>query len=432
MPNNCSVYEFIIPFLPLVLKAKTPLIFPKTTCNLLGICICYCWQVIDVKSMTLFQKVSILLTVCAIMVASNIYTLIPIYSILADNLAIAESHVVLAGGLFTFFYACGLLSFGPISDFTGRRKILVYGLLASALTTLAVGFSNGSISLWVTRSLQGLTLATFASVAFAYSYDLFTFRQRTILVVLINTGFLIAGIFGQVASAFLASLYSWNSVYIFFSAVYFVLFAIAYFLLTESPRPEVEKKPLWSAFFHLLKEPRLMKCYIITFSLLFSIIAYYDSIGRFFAGPPSDLLLIRLVGLIGASLSLFTGKMIDRWGELRTLIAGLAIGATSASMLLFFHSKLHLVIFSIFFVSSISLVIPTAITLIGCYGSRQRAKALSLYSFILLIGASLAPPVAALLSFKGVMLLLSSLFLFNIVLCFFIKEEKAFQSAGVN
>jgi len=384
------------------------------------------------KSITFFQKVSILLTLSAIMVASNIYTLIPIYSILADNLAIDESHVVLAGGLFTFFYACGLLSFGPVSDFTGRRKILVYGLLASALTTLAVSFSTGSFSLWVTRSLQGLTLATFASVAFAYTYDLFTFRQRTILVVLINTGFLIAGIFGQVASAFLASLYSWNSVYIFFSGVYFILFVIAYFLLKESPRPEVESRPLWNAFFNLLSDSCLMKCYIITFSLLFSIIAFYDSIGRFFIGPPSDLLMIRLVGLIGASLSLFTGKMMNRWGELRTLIVGLTIGATSAFTLLFLHSTLHLVIFSIFFVSSISLVIPTAITLIGFYGSRQRAKALSLYSFILLSGASLAPPVAALLSFKGVMLLLSSLFLFNIVLCFFIKEEKAFHSADAN
>jgi MFS transporter, YNFM family, putative membrane transport protein len=388
--------------------------------------------VIKLKTMTLFHKVSILLTVCAIMVASNIYTLIPIYSILADNLKITESHVVLAGGLFTFFYACGLLSFGPVSDYTGRRKILVYGLLASAVSTLAVGFSAGSISLWITRSLQGLTLATFASVAFAYSYDLFTFRQRTILVVLINTGFLIAGIFGQVASAFLANLYSWKSVYIFFAAVYFILFACAYFLLTESPKPEVERKPLWRAFFYLLKEPRLMKCYMITFSLLFSIIAFYDSIGRFFTGPPSDLLMIRLVGLIGASLSLFTSKLIDRWGELRTLIGGLAIGGASASMLLFFHSTLHLIIFSIFFVSSISLVIPTAITLIGLHGSSQRAKALSLYSFILLIGASLAPPVAVLLSFNGVMLLLASVFLFNIVLCFFIKEKQALQSANAN
>ena len=196
------------------------------------------------KSMSFFQKASILLTICAIMVASNIYTLIPIYSVLADDLLIAESHVVLAGGLFTFFYACGLLSFGPVSDFTGRRKILVFGLLASALTTLAVGFSVGSLSLWIARSLQGITLATFASVAFAYSYDIFNFRQRTILVVLINTGFLIAGIFGQVASAFLADVFSWNSVFFFFSALYFFLFAAAFFLLKESPPPATEIKPL--------------------------------------------------------------------------------------------------------------------------------------------------------------------------------------------
>ncbi|MFT9597916.1 MFS transporter [Mesobacillus sp.] len=375
------------------------------------------------KSMSFFHKASILLTICAIMVASNIYTLIPIYSVLADDLLIPESHVVLAGGLFTFFYACGLLSFGPVSDSTGRRKILVFGLLASAITTLSVGFSAGSVTLWIARSLQGVTLATFASVAFAYSYDVFNFRQRTILVVLINTGFLIAGIFGQVASAFLADIFTWNSVFYFFSALYFILFAAAFFLLKESPPPATESKPLWSIFLQLLKEPRLMKCYSITFSLLFAIIAFYDAIGRFFDGPASDLLMIRLVGLIGASLSLFTGKLIDRWGELRTLMFGLAIGSTSAFMLLFFHTTGALIIFSIFFVSSISLVIPTVITLIGFYGSSHRAKALSLYSFILLTGASLAPPIAALLPFSGVMILLSSLFCVNIVLCVSIQKS---------
>jgi MFS transporter, YNFM family, putative membrane transport protein len=380
------------------------------------------------KPLSFFHKASILLTLCAIMVASNIYTLIPIYSVLSDNLGVAESHVVLAGGLFTFFYACGLLSFGPISDYTGRRKILVFGLLASAVATGAVGFSAGSISLWMTRAFQGLTLATFASVAFAYSYDRFTARQRTILVVLINTGFLIAGIFGQVASAFLAEAYSWNAVFYFFAAVYFLLFSAAFFLLKESPVQSVERKPLTTIFFQLLKEPRLMKCYLITFSLLFAIIAFYDAIGRFFAGPASDLLLIRLVGLIGATLSLFTGTLMDRWGELRTLMFGLAIGSLSACILLFLQTTGALVILSIFFVSSISLVIPTVITLIGFYGSSQRAKALSLYSFILLTGASLAPPLAAVLPFKGVMLLLALLFFFNICLCISIKE-KAFQSA---
>jgi MFS transporter, YNFM family, putative membrane transport protein len=387
------------------------------------------WQVMKMKSISFFQKASILLTLSAIMVASNIYTLIPVYSVVSDSLRIPESHVVLAGGLFTFLYACGLLSFGPASDYTGRRKILVFGLLASAIATCGVGFSAGSLSLWITRSLQGLTLATFASVAFAYSYDLFTARQRTILVVLINTGFLIAGIFGQVASAFLAETFSWNAVFYFFAAVYLILFSFAFFLLKESPVQPFERKQLGMIFFQLLKEQQLMKCYIITFSLLFAIIAFYDAIGRFFAGPASDLLLIRLVGLIGAILSLFTGTLMDRWGTLRTLMFGLAIGSTSAFTLLFLHTASALIILSIFFVSSISLVIPTVITLIGAFGSSQRAKALSLYSFILLTGASLAPPVAAVLPFHGVMLLLTLLFLFNFILCIFVNE-KAFQSAN--
>jgi MFS family permease len=379
------------------------------------------------SSNILLKYVFLLLTIISILVASNIYTLIPIYDVVARGLEISTSDVVIAGSLFTFFYAGGLLSFGPISDHTGRKRILVFGLLASSLTTLAVGFSTDAISLWITRSFQGFTLATFASVVFAYSFDAFPAKQRTLLVVLINTGFLIAGIFGQLASSILSEWFSWSSVFFFFSICYFVLFTVAFLLLSEAPKPKSDKEPLWQVYFSLLKDINLKKCYLISFTLLFSVIAFYDALGRYYPGSETSLFMIRASGLIGASLSLFTGKLIAKLGEISTLFAGLMIGGTALLAMLIYHSTIGLIAFSILFISSISLVIPTIITLIGSFGSQSRAKSLSLYSFILLIGASLAPAIATFFTFFQMLLFLASLFIMNLVLCYLIKKAQVLK-----
>lgn len=378
---------------------------------------------IFMNSFLLIRNVATLLTAISILVASNIYTLIPIYNVVAAGLGISTGDVVIAGSLFTLFYAGGLLSFGPISDYTGRKNILVFGLLASSFTTLAVGFATDTLSLWLTRSIQGFTLASFASVVFAYSFELFPTKQRTIVVVLINTGFLIAGIFGQLISSILSHLISWNSVFIFFSICYLLLFGAAFFLLLDSPAPKPEQEPIWTSFLILLKDSRLVICYFIAFTLLFSVITFYDTLGRFFSGTEGDLFKIRSAGLLGATVSLFTGRLIDLMGEIKMLPAGLLLGIFGLLSMVVFHSTVALIAFSILFIASISIVIPTVITLVGSYGGHKRSKALSLYSFVLLTGASLAPSVATVFSFFEMLILLSSLFIINIGLCFQLKRR---------
>ena len=365
-----------------------------------------------------------LLTLISILVASNIYTLIPIYEAVAIDLDISSVDVVIAGSLFTLFYAGGLLSFGPISNYVGRKKILVYGLLISSVTTFAVGFATGAITLWLTRSIQGFTLASFASVVFAYSFEMFPTKPRTLLVVLINTGFLIAGIFGQLISSLLSYQFSWNSVFFFFAFCYLLLFVLAFIILADSPINRMKKEPVLAVYFSLIKDSLLAKCYVITFSLLFSVIAFYDALNRYFPGANEDLFMIRTAGLIGATLSIFTGKFIEKLGELKTLEAGFIIGILSFIAMLFYHRTAELIVFSILFISSTSLVIPTVITLIGSFVEKKRSQALSLYSFILLIGASLGPSLASFASFHQILIVLSMLFLLNLWLCQLIKNLK--------
>lgn len=360
------------------------------------------------------KMTAFLLTITGIFVASNIYTMIPIYEQVAGNLQIKENHTVLAGSLFSFFYALGLLYFGPASDRFGRRRVILLGMLASAISTLFVGLAKDATSLYVARSLQGFTLGSFAPVAFAYTFDLFTNKKRTLLLVFINTGFLMAGIIGQLISSSITAISSWNHVFFFFAGTYLLLFLISSFILPKTSLLPMKNNETLRIMRELLQNKNLLKCYLIAFTLLFSFVALYDGMGRFFKGTAEELFMLRAVGLSGAILSLFTGRLLERIGVNRTLYLGFGLAFVSLFILSIFKSLGALFILSITFVASISLLIPTIITLVGTFGGAQRAKALSIYSFVLLTGASIASPIVMLVDFQSVLLLLLIFFVMNI------------------
>jgi predicted MFS family arabinose efflux permease len=370
----------------------------------------------QVSIMRTLPLIAILLTVTGIFVASNIYTFIPIYSQVAQSLLVSENQAVIAGSLFTLFYAFGLLCFGAMSDIIKIKIIIVWGMFGAAVATLVIGLAENMTILYFARAFQGFTLASFAPMAFAYTFDLFQGRQRTLLLVFINTGYLVAGIFGQLCSSFISSEFGWRFVFYFFSATYFLFFALSLYYLPDNHQSKTKKQSSPSGFSKLFKVKGLLPCYVITFSLLFSSVAFYDTIERSFTSAQ----VLRMVGLIGAILSLFTGKLIEQFKTSGTLVLGTVIGIVSLLFMIFFKEKLIYLV-TILFISSIALLIPTIVSRIGSLTGEHRVKALSMYSFILLIGATFAPPLVIHLSFQQVLLVLIGFYTVNL---FLIKHEQ--------
>jgi MFS family permease len=160
----------------------------------------------------------------------------------------------------------------------------------------------------------------------------------------------------------------------------------------------------------------LYYCYGIVFTLLASFVAYYDSLTRYLSGDSNLLFLLRAVGLIGVSLSLYTGRLLEAIGAYKTLFIGVTISIASvliAFIYVHMSEPLIIVLSSVLFVSAISLLIPTVITLIGDMSGDDRSQALSLYSFILLGGTSIAPLVIMQLTYVQSLFLLLGCFLFH-------------------
>lgn len=146
-------------------------------------------------------------------------------------------------------------------------------------------------------------------------------------------------------------------------------------------------------------------------ALLFSSVAFYDTLERSFESAQ----VLRMIGLLGAILSLFTGKLIERIKTSGTLLLGMSIGIVSLLFMLYFKEEIIFLV-TILFISSIALLIPTIVTKIGILTGELRVKALSMYSFILLIGATFAPLLVIHLSFQQVLILLIGFYTVNLFL----------------
>lgn len=372
------------------------------------------------------QLAGILLVVFGIMVTCNIYSLIPLYPAISTEFHILKQDVALGSTLFTLFYACGLLVFGPLSDIFGRKQMITFGLAISAVTTYFVSLAFNPISLYFFRSLQGFTLASFAPVAFSYTFDIYTDKSRTLWIALINAGFLAAGIIGQLFSAWIVLTWNWSTTYILFSTIYFVLFLSALIILPktkQSLQHETLKKRLHGLIKALIN-PVLFPLYFIVITVLFSFVAFYEAFSYQYAEANNQLFWIRTIGISGVILSIFTGKLIARFTAIMTLKLGITLIWWSIFFLLFLDSVYSIGFLSIIFVGGVSLLIPTIIHFIGEKSGHLRGKAIALYSFILLIGASLGSAIASIFSYKVVLTVILVCYIINYVLSRFVIQKR--------
>lgn len=356
------------------------------------------------------RSIELFMWVTAIFVASNIYMFIPIYSDVASSLSIPFKEVVFSSTLFTFSYSLGLLCFGPISAKYSKKIVLFLGITASCILTYSISFSFSLWSFYLLRIAQGFILGSFAPVAYAYCFDVLEEKRRTLVIAIINMGFLMAGIIGQLISSFLVSVFDWKAVFYLFSFVYMLLGLCSLFILPSGNKTtlKIPEKKIFNS--HELLKPSVVLGLGITFFTLMSFVAFYDSLSRHFAEDSKVLFYMKSIGLIGTPLSLLCGKWLKKYELKNMLLFCLSVMMISLILMVFPATLTVITIFSTIFVAAISVFIPTLITFIGEAASKNRSTAISLYSFLLLVGASLGPIVASLFTFHSILLLFAVIF----------------------
>ncbi|WP_226038062.1 MFS transporter [Aquibacillus saliphilus] len=364
---------------------------------------------------------AIILIYCSVFIASSIYVMIPLQPILAETFDVSLSYMSLSSTLFVFPYAFGLLLFGVLADRLPLRNILLVGMALLAIVTGLLSLTNSIDSLIFLRVFQGILAASFAPVSFAYCFKHFKGSLQAFVIAMINTGFLFAGVFGQIISAFFADLFSYQAVFIAFFCFYLSCF-IGLFLTLESSssKQTYRLNNLFSTILSCFKHQSLQKLYAITFFLLLTIMLFYGSFEIFLFTEwrdfPFSLQLFRTISLIGIIPAFFASPLIKRFGSENILMFQLGVMVVGFIPIVICLNVATALFASLLMIASTSLTIPMVVLLVGKHASSHKSTAVAVYSFTLLIGASLGSTLASYLSFTTVITIIPIAF---IGLCLF-------------
>lgn len=348
-----------------------------------------------------YALVTSILVWCGLVVVSSLYITIPMAPIFSNAFGVSLSQASWTTSAFSFAYAVGFLLFAPLSEKYGRKQMMVAGLVALFVVSPILGIVNSLPYLVALRAVQGLAASTFAPAVLAYVVELFPIEKRVTTIGFVSTGFLMAGIVGQVFSSLVSQSMGWSNVFTILGGIYLLS---AILLAGLIPKGEIQQKQVsvlapFKQMGTLLLQKNLFFCYFITITLLLSFVGMYTALGDYLSQPPfglnnNQILMVRAAGILGMLLSPFAGRFVAKFGIRKVLQASLILAAGGIGLIGIISNLPLLVAMSVIFVAGISLSVPTLISLIGNLGGKSRGVAVSLYTFILFIGATLGPVVA--------------------------------------
>lgn len=275
---------------------------------------------------------AIFLTVLANLVGFGI--VIPLLPFYAQSLGATPLQV---GLLFAAYSACQLLAapvLGTWSDRWGRRPVLLLSLLGTAVSFVLLALAKNLTLLFAARIVDGLSGGNI-STARAYIADITEENERARSFGLIGAafgiGFVLGPAVGGTLSRFGYATPAWAAVGLTVLAM-----ALAWWWLPETVhRVRAGSGPGWRHLPEALRRPPLRALVGVDFVFWATAAVYQTTFAlfvshRFGMDAGQAGYLLTLWGAMGAVVQLgLVGPVVQRWGERRTLSAGLLVAGLS-------------------------------------------------------------------------------------------------------
>ena len=346
------------------------------------------------------------LVITALFVLTQLYSAIPLIGPVSTDLGRNATFALSTS--FSLCYALGFLIWGPIADHYGRRTCLLIGMTLLTVATLSCAVTTSLGALAVARCIQGITAASFSPIALAYLSDSTPPAWRGTAIGAMSTAFLAQAITER---------WGWHWV---FGASALVLFicagAIAVLMRDRTTRtPYSSLIDQFTRVGALLTTPTILLLCSAHITLLLVFVAMYTALGPHLVSlgySPSDVLILRLVGLPGMFAALAVGKLSQRFSTITLARAGFLLGAVGLILEACMHtSTTGIGAASLVCVTGVAVAVATMITLFGQVAAPNRATGMAINGLVLFLGASIGPLLgAAGLSFSALLLVLAALY----------------------
>lgn len=333
-----------------------------------------------------------------------LYCVQPLMPLFSQEFGLSPAQSSWSLSVATAALAVSLLFAGALSDTVGRKRVMCFALIASAVMTIMCAFAHSFAELLMMRTLLGVALAGVPAVAMAYLSEEIDPPSLGYSMGLYIAGSAFGGMIGRVATSNLSHYFSWR---IALAVVGCTALAAAFEFWRSLP----ESKNFRQSKFHLtgimngarrhFSDEGLPWFFCIGFLLMGCFVSVYNYLGYRLLDPQfglkqSEVGAIFSLYLIGIFSSVWVGKLADRfgrrhvlWAVISVMLAGLLL--TLSNMLALIVVGIALLTFGFFGGHSV------ASSWVGRRAKPPQALASALYLFFYYLGSSVLG------SFSGVM-----------------------------
>lgn len=261
---------------------------------------------------------------------------------MTQALAVEAVDIQFTLSIFLYVFGLGQLGIGPITDWLGRRKILLMSASLFAIGSLVCAFSHSISMLLVGRALQALGACGTQVCAFAIVRDLYDGRQAAFLFTSLKGAMAIAPIAAPILGAFLQIYYGWRMSFVVLSLYGTVILVLAFYRLRETYVPPVVKRGLLKSYQTILQHAGFLYfagCGMITQSAMFG---YFSLSPRYFMvrhglSETQFAFLFSANALVFLITGLIISKMINKIGLLQSTLVGAALLIASGALMTIGH-----------------------------------------------------------------------------------------------
>jgi predicted MFS family arabinose efflux permease len=252
--------------------------------------------------------------------------------------------------------------------------------------------------------LQGVTAAAFAPVAFAYIAERTKPSHRPAKLSAVISALLASAVFGQLTAQSIEAIAGWRAVFIAFAIAFAIAAAALWRVMLPDAAPATGS-PLdaYRAIPRLITDRRLIPLYLTTSVVLGSFVALYTGLALTGTARGATALLALRAAALPALLALpFITPLLRRVPAVYRAAGAVTLISASAALIgLTGAETLGLAVLLNTFAAGVGLAAPALIEAIGARAGTSRATAVSLFTFILFLGASFGPQLATALSSHG-------------------------------
>jgi predicted MFS family arabinose efflux permease len=233
---------------------------------------------------------------------------------------------------------------GLLADLLGRKGVILVAMLGLGLTTVMAATAGSLSQLLVWRFLQGTFIPGIIAVAMAYISEEAPAEAVGSIMATYVTGGVIGGFSGRFVTGLVTPAWGWHAGFLVLGTATLLSALVISACLPRSRRFVRQRGPgaSFQALGQHLRNPHLLATYAVGFNVLLSIVAMFTYVNFYLADPPfalgpAALSSIFAVYLIGATVTPTAGRLIDAFGQRRSLVGAVWLSGVGVLLTLIGH-----------------------------------------------------------------------------------------------